>query len=68
MDRNMAVVLIVFIVVLFGAVTYSGALSTNKTITAVNAGLEECPMEIGSSRTIWVRDCLAYSDKMKEIK
>ena len=44
------------------SITYS----ENKTkMEAVKAGLEECPIEVGSYKTVWVKNCTEYSKEHK---
>jgi len=40
-------------------------LAIHQQDTYVNNGLEECPIELHSKRTIWVKDCRVYLDILK---
>ncbi len=68
MDINTSVVLIVFIVAIFGALGYTSALNTRVAISATSSGLEQCPISFSRNKTIWVKDCLEYTKTIKDLE
>lgn len=60
---------IVVVSICFAGVLTTKMITTKKDSTEmVKAGLEECPKNLGNPNTIWVKDCLAYTELLKKIK
>ncbi len=66
MDKWSAIAIIGF---MFAAsMPMSIGMLNNTDVEKAQAGLEECPKRIGSNTTIWVKDCVAYTTKLQELK
>ncbi len=67
MNKWEAMVAIVIAIGLFGALISVSLTGPNSTEMA-KAGLEECPKQLGYSNTIWVKDCVKYTNTLREIE
>ena len=68
MDKWTGIAVTVMLLVVFGGIAIKDVVDSQNAVEMAKAGLEECPKEIGSFHTIWVKDCIAYTKLQKETK
>ena len=61
MDKWTGIALAITAGTLFGGMALGEYSKSQAAVEFAKAGLEECPKEIGSHHTIWVKDCIAYT-------
>ena len=66
MDKWTGIAVVAMFVMIFGGMAVKESMQVNANIEMAKAGLEECPKEIGSFHTMWVKDCIAYTKLQKE--
>ncbi len=64
MNKWEALTIIIIAIAVFTSLT----LTDKDTNELAKAGLEECPIEPNSFKTIWVKDCILYLNIYKKSK
>lgn len=68
MDKWQAIALAVVMIAIFGGMAISEVFASKASVKKAQMGLEQCPREIDSIHTIWVKDCLAYTKQLHMYK
>ena len=68
MDKWLGLSIITVISTFCIVVTVPSISTDNSNIELAKSGLEQCPIEVGSGRVIWVKDCTKYLNKIEELK
>ena len=63
MNKWEAITTIAIIAGVFGSISINSYVEENSAIEKAKAGLEECPRP-GTYATIWVKDCVAYTESL----
>jgi len=61
-----AIMMAIFAIAMVISDVFDGNRGAVVDTAAMNAGLEQCPIEPGSIRKIWVKDCIKYLESYKK--
>ncbi len=68
MTKWQSIAAAIMVMSIFGALAIESLSDNNSDNQKAIVGLEECSQSIDSIRTIWVKDCIAYTTTLHKYK